>query len=194
MMKPIRQLKKMCNTFRSSTRIVVAVLALAILLAWLPAWAGQPSSQGKVLHVDARGLDLLLQSDPNLLLIDVREPDELSGPLGKILQSRNVSMQEIEENPEQFPRDKTLVLICRSGHRSLVAADLLAEHGYVVYTVDGGMQSWRKLHSQTSPPEKGGFPNAPNAPVHKPGTGKPTPREKGDQHSPEEFFDSNMGC
>jgi rhodanese-related sulfurtransferase len=193
-MHMIRQLKKKSETFLFPADRRVVLLALAILLMWLPAWAGQLASQGKVLHLDARGLDLLLQTDPNLLLIDVREPDELSGPLGKILQSRNVSMQEIEENPEQFPRDKTLVLICRSGHRSLVAANLLAEHGYVVYTVDGGMQSWRKLHSQTSPPEKGGFPNAPNAPVHTPGTGKPTPREKGDQHSPEEFFDSNMGC
>jgi rhodanese-related sulfurtransferase len=193
-MHMIRQLKKKSETFLFPADRRVVLLALAILLMWLPAWAGQLASQGKVLHLDARGLDLLLQTDPNLLIIDVREPDELSGPLSKILQSRNVPMRELEKNPEQFPRDKTLVLICRSGHRSLVAANLLAEHGYVVYTVDGGMQSWRKLHSQTSPPEKGGFPNAPNAPVHTPGTGKPTPREKGDQHSPEEFFDSNMGC
>jgi rhodanese-related sulfurtransferase len=147
-----------------------------------------------VLHVDARGLDLLLQSDPNLLLIDVREPDELTGPLGKIPQARNVPMQELEKNPEQFPRDKTLVLICRSGHRSLKAADLLAEHGYVVYSVDGGMRSWRKLHPQTAPPAEGGSQKEPGAPVHTPGTGKPSPRENRDQYPPEKFLDNNMGC
>jgi rhodanese-related sulfurtransferase len=190
----IRQLKKKSESSFCPARVLVVALALAVFLAWLPAWAGQPSSKGEVLHLDARGLDLLLQSDPNLLLIDVREPDELTGPLGKIPQSWNVPMQNLEKNPEQFPRDKTLVLICRSGHRSLEAADLLAEHDYVVYSVDGGMQSWRELHPQTSPPAKGGSQTHPGAPVHTPGTGKPSPRENGNQHPPEKFFDNNMGC
>jgi rhodanese-related sulfurtransferase len=174
--------------------MLVAVLLLALLFLRLPADADQPSSRGKVLHLDARGLDLLLQSDPNLLLIDVREPDELTGPLGNIPQSQNVSMEELKINPEQFPHNKTLVLICRSGHRSLEAADLLAEHGYVVYSVDGGMQSWRKLHPQTSPPAKGDSQKKPGAPDHSPGTGKPSPPENGDQHPPEKFFDNSMGC
>jgi rhodanese-related sulfurtransferase len=193
-MHSIRHLKKRSETSLRLAGAVVVALALAVLLARLPAWAGQRSSYGKVLHLDARGLDLLLQSDPNLLLIDVREPDELTGPLGKIPQARNVPMQELEKNPEQFPRDKTLVLICRSGHRSLKAADLLAEHGYVVYSVDGGMRSWRKLHPQTAPPAEGGSQKEPSAPVHTPGTGKPSPRENGDEHPPEKFLDNNMGC
>ena len=122
MMRLIRQVKKKWETFLCPKKVRVAVLAIAVVLAWLPAQAGQSSSQGKVLHIDARGLDLLLQSDPNLLLVDVRTPEELAGPLGRIPQSRNVPMQELEKNPEQFPRDKTLVLICRSGHRTLRAA------------------------------------------------------------------------
>jgi rhodanese-related sulfurtransferase len=194
MMNTIRRLKKMCNTFHSSTGVLVAVLALTLFWGWLPARAGQPSTQGKVLHLSARGLDLLLHSDPNLLLIDVREPDELTGPLGKIPQSQNVPMEQLEKNPEQFPRNKTLVLICRSGHRSLDAADLLAEHGYVVYSVDGGMQSWRRLHPLTSPPAEGGSQKEPGAPDHAPDKTKPSPPENGDQHPPEKFFGSNMGC
>jgi len=190
----IRQLKKKCETFFCPTGVRVAVLALMLFLVWLPVRAEQPSSHGKVLHLDARGLDLLLQSDPNLLLIDVRTPDELTGPLGKIPQSRNVPMQELEKNPEQFPRDKTLVLICRSGHRTLKAADLLAEHGYVVYSVDGGMQSWRRLHPQTSPPAEGGSQKEPGAPDHRPDKAKPSMPENGDQHPPKDFFESNMGC
>jgi rhodanese-related sulfurtransferase len=193
-MQTMRQLKKKCDTFRGPTGILVAVLALAVFLAWLPARAGQPSSQGKALHLDARGLDLLLQSDPNLLLIDVRTPDELTGPLGKIPQSRNVPIQELENNAEQFPRNKTLVLICRSGHRTLKAADLLAEHGYVVYSVDGGMQSWRKLHPLTSPPAEGGSQKEPGVPNYTPDKAKPAPPENGDQHPPEKFFGSDMGC
>jgi rhodanese-related sulfurtransferase len=194
-MQTITQLEKRYDTFHGAAGMLVAVLALAVFLVWLPTLAGQSSSQGKVLHIDARGLDLLLQSDPNLLLVDVRTPDELTGPLGRIPQSRNVPMGELEKNPEQFPRDKTLVLICRSGHRTLKAANLLAEHGYVVYSVDGGMQDWRKLHPQTTPPAEGGSQSAPGAPDHTPDELKPSPPENGDQqHPPERFFDNNMGC
>ena len=168
-------------------------MVLAVFLAWLPAQAGQPSSQGKVLHIDARGLDLLLQSDPNLLLIDVRTPGELTGPLGKIPQARNVPLQELEKNPEQFPHNKTLVLICRSGHRSLKAADLLAAHGYMAYSVDGGMRAWHKLHAQASPFVEGTQQKEPGG-DHTPVRQEPSPKGNGDQHHPERFFDDNMGC
>lgn len=193
-MANLRNLKQLCDTRHGPACLVPALLALAFFLAWLPAQAGQPHSPGRVLHLDTRGLDLLLQSDPNLLLIDVREPDELTGPLGKIPQARNVPMSELEKNPEQFPRNKTLALICRSGHRTLKAAEVLAEHGYVVYSVDGGMQSWRKLHPLTSPPAEGGSQKEPGAPNHTPDKAKPSPPENGDQHLPEKLFGSNMGC
>jgi rhodanese-related sulfurtransferase len=191
-LRALRQLKRKCEAFPGPTDVLVAFMALAVFMGWFPAQAGQPSSRGKVLHLDARGLDLLLQSDPNLLLIDVRTPDELTGPLGKIAQSRNVSMQELVKNPEQFPRDKTLVLICRSGHRSLKAADLLAEHGYVVYSVDEGMQAWRKLHL-LAPPGAGGAPQQEH-PTPTSDTGKLSPQENMDRHPSEKFFDSDMGC
>ncbi len=194
-MRAIRQLNKKCKTFLGPTGILAAVLALAVFWALLPARAAQPSSQGNVLHLDARGLDLLLQSDPHLLLIDVRTPGELTSPLGRIPQSRNVPSQELEKNPEQFPHDKTLVLICRTGHRSLKIAELLAEHGYVVYSVDGGMRTWRKLHPEGSMPAEGTPPKASATPGHTPDTRKPSPRENGDRHTPgKNFLDDNMGC
>ncbi len=103
-------------------------------------------------------------------------------------------MSELEKNPEQFPRNKTLVLICRSGHRSLEAADLLAEHGYVVYSLDGGMQDWRQLHPRASQPADEAPQREPGAPDRRPDKTKPSPPENGDQHPPEKFFDSSMGC
>lgn len=175
--------------------ILAALVSLALFFVGHSVHAGQSSSQGKVLFLDINGLNLLLQFDPNLLLIDVRTPEELTGPLGQIPQSRNVTMQEIEKNPEQFLRNKTLVLICRTGHRSLKAAQLLADHGYIVYTVNGGMKDWRQLHPPTPTP-------AIEAPLKKPpvpGTDdnikKQSPQENENRQPPEKkFFDSNMGC
>lgn len=194
-MQVIREFKKKSQLLHRPKGLLIALVALTAFLSWLPArGAGQPLSQGTVLNLDARGLDILLQSDPNLLLIDVRTPPELNGPLGKIPQARDVPLQELEKNPGQFPRDKTLVLICRSGHRSLKAADLLAEHGYVVYSVDGGMRAWRMLHPQAVPTAKGAPQKETAAPGQSPDTGKSSPPENKDQPPPERFFDTNMGC
>ncbi len=194
-MHVIRQLNMRFKTFPGPTGILAAVVLLAVFWALLPARAAQPSPRGKVLHIDARGLDLLLQSDPNLLLIDVRTPGELTGPLGKISRSRNVTMQELEKNPGQFPHDKTLVLICRSGHRSLNAAGLLAGHGYVVYSVDGGMRAWRKLHPEASPPAQEASPKEPRSNTGNAlEKGKPSPRDDKGEHPAGKFLDNGMGC
>jgi rhodanese-related sulfurtransferase len=175
--------------------ILAAFVSLTLFFLGHSVQAGQSSFQGKVLFVDVNGLNLLLQSDPNLLLIDVRTTEELTGPLGQIPQSRNVTIQEIEKNPEQFPRNKTLVLICRTGHRSLKAAQLLADHGYIVYTVNGGIKDWRQLH----PPEPTPAIEAPSKKPPVPGTDdnikKPLLEENEKQQPPEKkFFDNNMGC
>jgi rhodanese-related sulfurtransferase len=165
---------------------LAAVAVLIVFAAWLPVRAEESSSSGKVLQIDIRGLRLLLQSDPNAFLVDVRTPGELTGPLGKIFEARNVPLNEIEKNPEQFPRDKTLVLIDRSGRRSLKAASLLAEHGYVVYSVEGGMEAWRRLHPLVGPPAEGASPKKLGVPGPPPGKKNPPPKKN--------FFDNNLGC
>ena len=172
--------------------MLVPILALMGVLACLPAW-GQPLSRGKVLHLDVRGLDILLQSDPNLLLVDVRTPEELTGPLGKIPQSQNVTMEDLKRNPDQFPHDKTLVLICRTGHRSLEAASLLADNGYVVYSVDEGMLVWRKLHPE--PPGEGTLTPKPQGPTQMQDNKQTLPQRNDGRPSEEKnFFENNMGC
>ncbi|MDR3566445.1 MAG: rhodanese-like domain-containing protein [Syntrophobacteraceae bacterium] len=185
-MRVAPEVEKKNRIFFCSKGLSIAPVTFTAFLSWLPARAGKPLSRGKVLHLDARSLDILVHSDPNLLLIDIRTPAELTGPLGKISQARNVPLEEVAKNPGRFPRDKTLVLICRSGYRSLKAAKLLAKHGYVVYSVEGGMRGWRKLHPQATTSGEGTAPKKHGAGGHTPGLGKPAP--------PEKFFDNNMGC
>ena len=105
-------------------------------------------SRGQVLEIDVSTLRRLIQMDPNLYLVDVRETDELTGPLGHIKQAAHVPLGEVLKNPAQFPRNKTLVFICRSGRRSRTAAQAAADSGRVAYSVKGGMRAWNKLSDQ----------------------------------------------
>lgn len=78
-------------------------------------------------------------------LLDVREPDEFASghapgsmliPLGQ-LKNRIGEIRAAKSDP--------VVVICRSGRRSLQAADMLGQLGFTsVYNVQGGMIAWEK--------------------------------------------------
>ncbi len=79
-------------------------------------------------------------------LIDVREPAEYSAghPIGAINIPRGVLEMELDNNPEFKNRQREMVLICRSGGRSALAAVSVARLGFVnVKSMAGGYQSWQ---------------------------------------------------
>lgn len=77
--------------------------------------------------------------------VDVREPHELEGPLGRAEGVENIPMNEFLERLEDFDRTQPIVLICRSGRRSTLAAEAAEEAGIAnVVTAEGGMLAWNQ--------------------------------------------------
>ena len=84
-------------------------------------------------------------------LIDIREPDEAEGPLGIHQEARLIPKGTLEEvsEAEGWDPDEPLLLICRSGRRSGVLAQLLESKGFTkVASVAGGMIAYRELNLQ----------------------------------------------
>lgn len=78
------------------------------------------------------------------LVIDVREPFEFAE--GHIPQAKNIPLGELSRRLDEVPRDKRLVLVCRSGNRSSKAARFLMERGYppdAIGNLEGGMRRWQ---------------------------------------------------
>lgn len=74
-------------------------------------------------------------------LIDVRTPDEFAG--GAVPGAVNVPVQVIGEQIERYARpDETLVLYCKSGARSDLAARILRSMGYPRAYNLGGIGDW----------------------------------------------------
>ena len=77
-----------------------------------------------------------------VVFIDVSEPNEYE--TGHINGMINIPLSTLQSDVPEFSKDTELVLICRSGNRSMQAANILKEVGYSNITnVDGGIQSWQ---------------------------------------------------
>ncbi len=77
-------------------------------------------------------------------LIDVREPDEYSGPLGHIKDARLIPLAELSKRSDELDHDRPIVTVCRSGARSAQAVVLLQKSGFSsVANLSGGMLRWR---------------------------------------------------
>jgi rhodanese-related sulfurtransferase len=90
-------------------------------------------------------LQAKLEANEPLLLIDVREKDELVQQ-GKIVKALAISKGVLECQIEDVAPtgDETIVLYCRSGNRSLIAGASLKQMGYEeVYSLKGGFTAWK---------------------------------------------------
>ena len=85
-----------------------------------------------------------LASGEDIVLIDVREPHEWN--TGHIESATHIPMNQVPQRLAEIPKDKEVVMICRSGARSgHVQHHLLGAQGYTrVLNLTGGMQRWAR--------------------------------------------------
>lgn len=92
----------------------------------------------------------VFKNSTEVYLVDVREDSEYTGELGHAPQSRLVNLGNLQDKLSEFPRDKTIVFICRSGGRSARASQLAQLEGFThVYNMEGGMLLWNDLNLPT---------------------------------------------
>ncbi len=106
----------------------------------------QYKAQGdtEYLELNARqAKELIEESSP--LILDVRTPNEYYG--GHIEDSRLIPLQQLEirlSEIEQY-KGKEILLYCRSGNRSTVAAEILNRNGFKkLYNLKHGIIDWEK--------------------------------------------------
>ena len=88
----------------------------------------------------------ILKSNKNIVVLDVRTPEELAGPLGKIDSAINIPIQVLDQRIGELEKykDKEILVICRTQNRSAVAVDYLNKKGYNSKNVLGGMAEYNK--------------------------------------------------
>ena len=75
-------------------------------------------------------------------LLDVREPYEYAE--GHIDGARLLPLGELGRRLNELPRDREILVICRSGNRSGAATRQLVQAGYHAVNLSGGMIGWQR--------------------------------------------------
>ncbi len=100
------------------------------------------SRVNKLQTVNAQTLQQLLVQQA-VTLIDVREPSEYAGehiPNATLVSLSNFDFRKIPQDSS-----KKVVLYCRSGNRSTMAAQKLFDTGFTTVThLDGGISAWKE--------------------------------------------------
>jgi SulP family sulfate permease len=92
-------------------------------------------------HVVAEEFQQLAQ-DPNALLFDIREPTEFER--GHIPGARLMPLRTVLDRGPDLPKDRPLLLACRSGRRTQRAMHMLQTMGFDdVYGLRGGILAWQ---------------------------------------------------
>lgn len=83
------------------------------------------------------------------VLVDVREQNEFDAE--RIPNSILIPQSEFAARFEELPKDKALIMQCRSGARSGRAAEFLLNNGYEnVVNMAGGILAWKEAEYETT--------------------------------------------
>lgn len=76
------------------------------------------------------------------VFVDVREPYEVE-EVSYGVEHKHIPLGDIQTRLGEFPKDKNIIIGCRSGKRSMNACKFLKMQGYEhVQNLEGGMIAW----------------------------------------------------
>lgn len=84
-------------------------------------------------------------ADPKVQLVDVRTIDEYaSGTIGQAIQIDITSPDFIKNARKKLDKSRPVAVFCRSGVRSMRAAQMLGKEGFpIIYNLKGGILAWK---------------------------------------------------
>jgi phage shock protein E len=131
---------------RGVTAVVVAFgAALAVLLVGCSSsdnpGADGPIDTGAVQAVDTEEFAAVV--DSGAAVIDVRTPEEFAA--GHIEGAVNIDVNgpDFDQRIAELDTSQTYAVYCRSGNRSAVATQLMAQQGFTsLYDLSGGIVAW----------------------------------------------------
>jgi rhodanese-related sulfurtransferase len=116
------------------------ITALSLAFAMTTSYAAEevkkeaPAAQAysyKTPKLNRQQLDTLLAKPNQLLVVDVRRPDELT-KIGGLPVYLSIQSKEVERSLDYIPKDRNIITVSNHAGRAGAVGDLLASKGYKV--------------------------------------------------------------
>ncbi|WP_299133352.1 rhodanese-like domain-containing protein [uncultured Tenacibaculum sp.] len=115
---------------------------LIITVLFLTGCKGQSK---EIKNITTNTLETVLKSDSKIQLVDVRTPAEWQkGIIENAIKIDVTSSSFEKEALKLLDKTKPVYLYCRSGGRSMIAAETLLKKGFEVYNIEGGYMQWQQ--------------------------------------------------
>lgn len=144
-----------------SVKKIQMLCALLLGLVASTAFAQQaaPAAQPwtyKTKQLNRAEIDGLLAKPAQVVVIDVRRPDELVSK-GSFPVYLSIQVKELENHLAYIPRDRQIITVSNRAHRAGAAGDLLSDKGFKVAGAAGSLdyeEQGGKITRITPPPPK----------------------------------------
>jgi len=122
--------------------LVLVLLLLSLLFIYFSKTEPDKIKKGQYAKINTQQAKEIMDADVAFVLLDVRELDEYQE--GRISGAILVPYTEIENSISLIVSDKEMIILvyCRSGRRSKIAAELLLSLGYSKVYDMGGIVDW----------------------------------------------------
>ena len=114
------------------------------------ATAGAATAARPALPAEVSVADAAKKRDAGAFILDVRTPEEWNEY--HVPGSTLIPITELPNRVAEVPKDKEVVVVCRSGNRSATGRDVLLKAGYPqVTSLAGGLTTWRSAGKPVEP-------------------------------------------
>lgn len=115
--------------------------AVVILIAALLIWQGT-GAPASTLPAEISVAAAFQQRESGAFILDVRTPEEWVAY--HIPGSTLIPLDQLATRLNEIPKDRTVVVVCRSGNRSQQGRDILSQAGFsLVTSMNGGLTQWQ---------------------------------------------------
>ena len=130
----------------SKKKLTPLIIALFVFVGASAYWSC--SGEKQLFDIQTIGVQTKMAGKEDVLLLDVRTPEEFDGPLGHLEGAKLIPLQELPQRLDEIKsyKNKEIVVYCRSGGRSQRASQILIDNGFrKVKNMVGGMRAWNEM-------------------------------------------------
>lgn len=121
------------------------ILILSIfLLSFIACHSGASHENSKMVDLNVEEFKTKM-NDPNVILLDVRTPKETAQGIIQNAMLLDIKQKDFRTKIQALDKEKTILVYCKSGGRSVKACRILEENGFdKIYNLEGGYTAWSK--------------------------------------------------